>query len=173
MAHSRESTGSDRGVAETSGGRSGAVAANARGRAGATERSFEDDGSTEGNSWAWKEPPVLRGMQTSRTAGRSRSRSRETSIAVSLGETGYPTEDTPKLGRAASLSRGMDRRKDQQEPDAVDFWDPLGLMSNATPDTPLLSRPASVERDRSGNWGDSSQESSRGRRKKPKDQNTE
>lgn len=79
---------------------------------------------------------MLRKMETSRTAGRSRSRPRRASATPAAS---YPTEETPKMGRVASMDNAMHRRE-RQAPADVDFWDPLGLMSNLTPQTPQTAR---------------------------------
>ncbi|CAM9701878.1 unnamed protein product [Laminaria digitata] len=159
MAGRRESTGSDRYPSGGGGGGGGGMetssvgsgsggGGSARGRRVATGRDFEDDGSIEHTSWSWKEPPVLRRMESSRSAGRSRSRPRGMS-SVPPGES-YPTEESPKIGRVVSMSTGMDRRR-RQEPEEQDFWDPLGLMANFIPQTPRTAK-AVPSRQRSGQW---------------------
>ena len=141
MTHRRESTGSDR----YSGSGNGDLEVSSAGSGGGggirrtKSRDFDDeDGSTDNTSWAWKEPPMLRRMETSRTAGRSRSRSRGASPAVRP-DRSYPTEESPTIDLTASMSSATDRRQ-QQRPADLDFWDPLGLMSNITPQTPMTAR---------------------------------
>ena len=77
---------------------------------------------------------------------------------------------------------GMDGRG-KQWPVDVDFWDPLGLMSNATPQTPLTARSVESGNQRWNPWDTpkisptdaprSAPTQTRGRAGKPKDRRTE
>lgn len=102
-----------------------------------TEDIFDDSSDTrdarDKSFWTWKEPPVLRRMETT-PKSRGRASGRATPSPSSGGASRKGSEH--RLNRVVSEDSGKSARDARLGSEVQDFWDPLGLMGDMSAGTP-------------------------------------
>ncbi|CAM9468934.1 unnamed protein product, partial [Scytosiphon promiscuus] len=101
---------------------------------------LKDEESTYKAMWTWKEPPVLRKLDSGSSSGSRPRSARARSLSRARGGITSLSEEAAAAGAGAAGAAGPPRSDRPlsmtASGSAADFWDPFGLMSDVTSMTP-------------------------------------